>query len=169
MSGIMAAVAGNAQNIILVSGLWVSELNTAQQSPITASTSTEGFVQITRNWIGYFLSPSTGSVGLSIQVSAFQGDSATTTGRLWLGSNAIAGNNAEADITITRTFGSATSTANFNLTAGVRYPVRIRWNGTYDGDSGFFGDPAGGSVTFLANGSSNVSGTIFYNSLTNGF
>jgi hypothetical protein len=170
MAGIMVAVAGNAQNIQYVSGLWVVEQNTTQQSPITSSTSTTGFVSIARNWVGYFLSPSTGSVGLSIQVSAFQGDFAETVGRLWLGNNAIAGNNAQASITISRNFGTGTSTANFNLTAGVYYPIRIRWNGTYDGSSGFFFDePAGGSITFLASGSSNVTGRIFYNSLTNGF
>jgi hypothetical protein len=162
----MAAVAGNAQNIIYASGLWIAETSTVQQSPITASTSTSGFQTIERNWIGYFLSPTTGSVNLGVQATAFSGDSATTTGRLWLGANAAAGNNAQADVTITRFSGSGTSSANFNLTQGVYYPVRIRWNGTYD--ASFF-TSAGGSVTFLLSGSSNVSGTIFYNSLSNGF
>jgi len=170
MSGIMAAVAGNAQNIVYLSGLYVVETNTVQQSPITASVSTSGFTNITRNWIGYFLSPSTGSVSLAVQVTADPGGfdgSASTTGRLWLGNNAAAGVNNQADITISRTSGSGTSTVNFNLVQGVYYPLRIRWNGSYSSSS--FGFISSGSITFLSSGSSNVSGTIFYNSLTNGF
>jgi hypothetical protein len=167
MTGIMAAVAGNAQNIVYVSGLWVVETNTAQQSPITASTSTSGSQSITRNWIGYFLSPSTGSVSLSIQTTAGTTGgfttSAFTTGRLWLGSNAAAGNDAAADITAS---GNQTVNANFNLTQGIYYPIRVRWNGNYQGSSF---NSAFGSITFLASGSSNVSDRIFYNSLSNGF
>ena len=170
MTGIMTAVAGNAQNIIYAAGLWTVETSTVQQSPVTGSTSTFGSQTIERNWIGYFLSPSTGSVNLGVQATAFSGDSAQTTGRLWLGTTAAAGNNAQADVTITRFSGSGTSSANFNLTQGVYYPVRIRWNGSYQGDFSFFGNQsAGGSVTFLLSGSNNVSGTIFYNSLSNGF
>jgi hypothetical protein len=167
MSGIMVAVAGNAQNIVYVSGLYIVETNTAQQSPIFASASN---TTITRNWIGYFLSPSTGSVSLAVQVTADAGGfdgSASTTGRLWLGNNAAAGVNNQADITITRTSGSGTSTVNFNLVQGVYYPLRIRWNGSYS--SSTFGFESSGSITFLASGSSNVSDRIFYNSLTNGF
>jgi hypothetical protein len=167
MSGIMAAVAGNAQNIVYVSGLWVVETNTVQQSPITASTSTSGSQTITQNWIGYFLSPSTGSVTLSVQTTAGTTGgvttSASTTGRLWLGSNADAGNNANADIIAS---GNQTINVNFTLVQGIYYPIRLRWNGSYQG-SAF--NNAFGSITFLASGSSNVSGTIFYNSLTNGF
>jgi len=169
MSGIMVAVAGNAQNIIYTSGLYVVETNTVQQSPITANLSASN-TTITRNWIGYFLSPATGSVSLSVQVTANAGGQdgfASTTGRLWLGSNASAGNNNQADISITRTSGTGTSSTNFNLIQGVYYPLRIRWNGTYIEST--FGFNSSGSITFLASGSSNVSGTIFYNSLTNGF
>jgi hypothetical protein len=167
MSGVMVAVAGNAQNVIYAAGLYKVETSTVQQSPVTDSTSTSDSQTIERNWIGYFLSPSTGSVNLGVQATAFQGDSAQTTGRLWLGSTAAAGNNAQADVTITRFFGSGTSSANFNLTQGVYYPVRIRWNGIYQGDP--FNNDAGGSITFQLGGSSNVSGRIFYNSLSNGF
>jgi hypothetical protein len=166
----MTAVAGNAQNIIYASGLWLVETNTVQQSPITASTSTTGFVSITRNWIGYFLSPSTGSVSLGVQTTNFSGSgggSASTVGRLWLGSNAAAGDNAAADITAS---GNQTINANFNLTQGIYYPIRVRWNGSYSGGSSFFSPTSsGGSTTFLLSGGSNVAGTIFYNSLSNGF
>jgi len=171
MTGIMTAVAGNAQNIIYAAGLWVVETNTVQQSPITASTSTTGFVTITRNWIGYFLSPSTGSVSLGIETTNFSGSgggSASTVGRLWLGNNAAAGDDAAADITAS---GNQTVNANFNLTQGIYYPIRVRWNGSYSGGSTFFGGStnSGGSISFLASGSTDVSGRIFYNSLSNGF
>ena len=161
------AVAGNAQNVIYAAGLYTVETSTVQQSPITDSTSTSGFVTITRTWIGYFLSPSSGTVNLGLQVSAFSGNFASTTGRLWLGSNAPAGNNAQANITINRTSGTGTSSANFDLVQGAYYPLRIRWDGEYDG--GFFFNDAGGSITFQLGGSSNVLGRIFYNSLSNGF
>ena len=164
MTGIMVAVAGNTQNIVYSSGLWLSELNSVDLSPITASAVN---TSITRNWIGYFLSPSTGSVNLSIQAFANEGSAggdAFTVGRLWLGSNAAAGNDANADIVAS---GNQTITVSFNLVAGVYYPLRIRYIGSYS--EGFFGDNSSGGVTFLASGSSNVSGRIFYNSLTNGF
>jgi hypothetical protein len=169
MSGIMAAIAGNAQNINYVAGLWVSEFGFAQQSPITASTTVPAFSNSTvvRNWIGYFRSNTTGSVQLNVQVSADPGfdGSASTTGRLWLGSAAIAGNDAQASIAINRTFGTGLSSANFNLVSGEYYPLRLRWNGQYISDS----DQTSGSILLGVNLSSNVSGLIFYNSFTNGF
>lgn len=170
MSGIMAAIAGNAQNIIYAAGLYVVETAVVQQSPITASVTTSfQNITITRNWIGYFLSDVTATVQLGVQVTAnpgFGGGSATTTGRLWLGDNAVAGNNAAADITISQSSGTETSNANFNLVQGVYTPLRIRWNGSYFPED--FSDVSG-SITFLASGSNNVLGKIFYNTSTNGF
>ncbi len=160
----MVAVAGNSQNINYVDGLWIVETGSADLSPITGSAQN---TSITRNWIGYFLSNTTGSVSLSIQTTASAGNfggSASTVGRLWLGSNAPAGSDGAADITAS---GNQTVTANFNLTTGVYYPLRIRWVGDYE--EGFFGASSSGSITFRAGGSTNVSGSIFYNSLTNGF
>lgn len=164
MTGIMVAVAGNVQNIVYANGLYLVETASVDLSPINGfATNTS----ITRNWIGYFLSNTTGSVSLSIQTTADAGGaggSASTVGRLWLGGAAPAGNDGSADITAS---GNQTISANFNLTAGVYYPLRIRWVGDYD--EGFFGADSDGSITFRASGSTNVSGRIFYNSLTNGF
>jgi hypothetical protein len=177
MTGIMVAVAGTGQNTLLVSGLYVVETESAQQSPITAATSSTGesLVTITRNWIGYFLPAATGNVNLSVQVSASSNfnsfnASASTTGRLWLGDNAEAGINNQANIVINRTFGTGTSTAAFNLTAGVYYPLRIRWNGSYYGGTifnEFSSEPgtASGTITFLVNSSSNVTNRIFYDQI----
>jgi hypothetical protein len=179
MTGIMVAVAGNAQNVAYAPGLYVVETASVQQSPITASASSTGnnTVTVTRNWIGYFIPASTASVTLGIQVSASSDSNsfdsiASTTGRLWLGDAAAAGNNNQADITNTRTSGTGTQNASFSLTAGVYYPLRIRWTGAYTGGFNFnfgFATTASGSITFLASGSSDVSNRIFYNSLTNGF
>lgn len=169
MSGIMAAIAGNAQNIAYADGLFAVGVG-ADLSPITDSVSTTGSVTVTKDWIGYFLSPFTGSVSLSVQTTRSAGaggGSASTTGRLWLGDNAAAGNNAAANITANN---NQTSSANFELAAGIYYPLRIRWNGSYQGGSFFFSSTSsGGSITFLASGSTDVSGQIFYNQFTNGF
>jgi hypothetical protein len=178
MTGIMVAVAGTVQNSpLLAPGLYIVESASVQQSPITGSASSTGSntVNVTRNWIGYFLPASTGNVNLSIQVSAtvdFNSitGTASTTGRLWLGDAAIAGNTAQANISISRTFGFGTSTATFNLISGVNYPLRIRWDGSYFGgvgDDGFsiVNTTSSGSITFLVNSSSNVSNRIFYNQI----
>jgi hypothetical protein len=170
MTGIMVAVAGNTPNIIYAPGLFLVETGSVQLSPVSAGTSTSGSQTITRNWIGYWLAQFTGSIQLSIQTFNFAGSgggSASTTGRLWFGVNAISGVNAEANITAS---GNQTINSNFNLNNGVYYPLRIRWNGTYSGGSNIFGSTnSGGGVTFLADESSDVAGTIFYNSTSNGF
>jgi hypothetical protein len=164
MSGIMVAVAGNAQNIIYVNGLWNTTTG-ADLSPITASATN---TSITRTWIGYFTPASTGTVTLSLQAFANAGDfggSASTQGRLWFGATAISGFD-NSNFTIFAS-GNQTVSANINMTQGIYYPIRIRYDGSYS--EGFFGDDSSGSLTLLAALSSNVSGRIFYNSLTNGF
>jgi hypothetical protein len=163
----MVAVAGTtSRSVVYLPGLYVVETATVQQSPITDSASATGSSQsitIVRNWIGYFLPASTGDVDLNIQVAASSGTgaSASTTGRLWLGTNAIAGNNTQANITNTRTFGTGVITETFNLSAGVYYPFRVRWNGSYSGAGTSV--TASGSILLGVNFSSNVTGRIFYN------
>jgi hypothetical protein len=164
MSGIMAAIAGNSQNTIYADGLFNTTTG-VDLSPITASAVN---TSITRTWIGYFLSESTATVSLGLQTTASAGSfggSASTQALLWFGDTAVSGFvDGNANITSS---GNQTVNVNFAMTQGVYYPVRIRWDGDYE--DGFFGDDSDGSVTFLASGISNVSGKIFYNSLTNGF
>jgi hypothetical protein len=166
MSGIMAAMAGSTRpNIIYADGLFNTTTG-VDLSPITASAENVG--TITRTWIGYFLPASTATVTLSLQTTRDQGFGtfASTVGRLWLGSNAVSGfTDGNANITATN---NQTASTNFAMTQGVYYPVRIRWDGEYDG-GGFFEGDASGSITFLSAGSSNVTNRIFYNTLTNGF
>lgn len=163
MSGIMTAIVGTVSpNIVYAAGLWNTTTG-ADLSPITDSATN---TSISRIWIGYFTPASTATVSLSLQTTAVAGSfggSASTTGELWFGSDAITGSGT-ADIIASN---NQTASANFPMTQGVYYPVRIVWSGDYN--EGGFGRDSDGSITFLASGSSNVSGRIFYNSLTNGF
>jgi hypothetical protein len=164
MAGIMAAVAGNAQNIVYVNGLWNTTTG-ADLSPIN------GFAvnsNITRIWIGYIRANATASFNLGLLAQASAGDfggSATTACRLWFGSVAVSGFN-DSNLTVFAG-GNQFSTANVSMTQGLYYPVRIRWDGFYE--EGLFGDDSSGSIEFYINSNNNVSGLIFYNSLTNGF
>jgi hypothetical protein len=166
MTGIMVAVAGTSQNIILADGLYNTTTG-VDQSPITGSVNIfGGSTSVNQTWIGYFTPASTATVSLSLQTTATNsGGSASTTGRLWLGATAKSGfTDGNANITAS---GNQTVSASFPMLLGVKYAIRIQWTGSYS--VGFFGDFASGSLTFLASGSSNVTNRIFYNSLTNGF
>jgi hypothetical protein len=170
MSGIMTAIVGTttAVNILYGAGLY-NNVTGVDLSPITGSVNIfSGSTTVDQTWIGYFTPASTTTVSLSLQTQAFADDfddSASTTGQLWFGSGAITGSGA-ANITASN---NQTSSANFAMTQGVYYPIRIRWTGAYSTGSFDFGNQAFGSITFLAAGSSNVTNRIFYNTLTNGF
>jgi hypothetical protein len=170
MSGIMTATVGTvtASGIIYGAGLY-SNVSGVDLSPIDGSIFiSSGSTSVDETWIGYFTPASTGSTSLSLQTTAFDNDfndSASTTGRLWLGPTAVSGfTDGNANIAA---FDNDTATTAFSLLAGVKYPVRIRWTGSYS--VGGFSGSASGSITFLVAGSSNVSNRIFYNTLTNGF
>jgi hypothetical protein len=164
MSGIMTAAVGavTAVNKLYTAGLYIVGSG-ADTSPITNS-ATNTFVSTT--WIGYFTPASSGTTTLSLQTTAdagSSGGSASTTGQLWFDTDALVPSGS-ADITATN---NQTVSANFSMTQGVYYPVRIVWTGNYE--EGFFGDNSSGSITFLAAGSSDVTNRIFYNAFTNGF
>jgi GLEYA domain len=159
MSGIVTAIVGtNSINRIYSAGLWLIEGAAADQSPIFGSST--GISTFTRTWIGYFRPSFTGSNTLSL-VTGQGATGSSTVGRLWLGPTAVTGfTDGNANIIAS---GNTTGSTNFDLGVGIYYPIRIRWNGTYTNFS------ASGSITFQANGSSNVTDRIFYNTLTNGF
>lgn len=163
----MTAMVGTttAVNILYGAGLY-NNVTGVDLSPITGSVSvSSGSTSVDQTWIGYFTPASSGTTTLSLQTQAFVGnfnDDASTTGQLWVGSGAITGSGA-ANVTADN---NQTSSANFPMTQGVYYPIRIRWTGSYSVVG--FGS-ASGSITFLAAGSSNVTNRIFYNTLTNGF
>ncbi len=170
MSGIMTAIVGTttAVNVLYGAGLY-NNVTGVDLSPITGSVDIFfGSTTVDQTWIGYFTPAVSGTVNLGLQTQAFEGDfndSASTTGQLWVGSGAITGSGA-ADVTA---FDNQFSSANFAMTQGVYYPVRIRWTGSYTVQSGFGGNQAFGSITFFADSNSNVTNRIFYNTLTNGF
>ena len=160
----MTATVGavTAVNKLYTAGLYIvgSGVDT---SPITDSATN---TSVSRTWIGYFTPASSGSTQLSLQTTASAGifgGSASTTGQLWFGTDALVPSGS-ADITASN---NQTASANFSMTQGVYYPVRIVWTGFYD--EGTFGSNSDGSITFLADGSSNVANRIFYNAFTNGF
>ena len=160
----MTAVVGTstAVNILYGAGLYIVGVG-ADASPIDGSATN---TSISRTWIGYFTPATTTTVTLSLQTTADAGNfggSASTTGQLWFGANAIIPSGA-ANITATN---NQTSSANFAMTQGVYYPIRIVWTGDYE--EGVFGSDSDGSITFSAAGSSDVTNRIFYNTLTNGF
>jgi hypothetical protein len=166
MSGIMTAMVGTvtASSIIYGAGLYNTTTG-VNLSPITGSATN---IVVEQTWIGYFKATTTGSVTLSIQTTRSAGSgggSASTDGRLWFGDIAKSGFN-DSNNNIYASGNQTTNTA-FSVANGVYYPIRIRWNGTYD--EGFFGSNSSGSITFFVAGSSNVSDKIFYNILSNGF
>jgi hypothetical protein len=168
MSGIMTAIVGTttAVNILYGDGLY-NNVTGVDLSPISGSVNIFfGSTTVDQTWIGYFTPATSGTTTLSLQTTAFENDfndDASTTGQLWVGSGAITGSGS-ANITATN---NQTSSANFAMTQGVYYPIRIRWTGSYSVGGG--GGSASGSITFSAAGSSDVTNRIFYNTLTNGF
>jgi hypothetical protein len=170
MSGIMTAMVGTttAVSVLYGAGLY-NNVTGVDLSPISGSASiSNGSISVDQTWIGYFTPASTGTTTLSLQTAADAsnfGGSASTTGQLWLGSGAISGSGG-ADITV---FNNQFASANFPMTQGVYYPIRIQWTGSYSSGGFDFGDTSSGSILFYANFDFNVSDRIFYNTLTNGF
>jgi len=189
MTGIMAAVAGGTQNAIYAAGLY--RVGTGVDgSPINYSASSSGGSSLYYDftWIGYYKPASTGTVTLSLATSYVEyldifgpyqypwGGGGFTVAYLWLGNTAKSGyNTGNANITSNNN----TATYSPSLVAGVYYPMRIQMQMSlpYNPEAYFSGDffdnyypgYANGSFDFLSGGTGNVSGLIWYNTLTNGF
>ena len=166
MSGIMAAVAGNGQNIVYLAGLYGPA--GADQSPITDSDS-NNLTPFTRDWIGYYKPAGTGSVSFGL-TTVWSSDDPTegqySIGYVWVGNVAKSGYNAGNALLSSN---NSTGSGSISLIAGQYYPIRIQWSAYLPFQGGFFGYSTSGSMAFTGEGSSNVSGKIFYNRLTNGF
>jgi hypothetical protein len=163
MSGIMAAVAGNSQNIVYTAGLYGPA--GVDQSPIDDSDSNNP-TPFTRDWIGYYRPVSTGSVLFGLQTLWSSGDNIGqySQGYVWVGNTAKSGyNSGNALLTSDDNY----ATGSVSLVAGQYYPIRIRWS-AYLRDPGVFYN-TNGSMAFYVNSSTTLGSTIFYNSLTNGF
>lgn len=167
MSGIMATAVGiiAAQNIIYGSGLYGPD--GVDLSPVSRSES--NVFTITRTWIGYYRAPSTGSIQFGVQAlwnsdDSFEGQ--YSRGYVWVGNVAKSGyTTSNALASADNSFG----TGNISLVSGLYYPIRMQWDAYLPTSGGFFGYDTDGSITLYVNSSTNVSGAIFYNTLTNGF
>lgn len=167
MSGIMTAVAGNGQNIVYTAGLYGPA--DVDLSPISDSDSNNN-TAFTRTWIGYYKPASTGSIsfGLTTVWSSDDGSKGQySNGYVWIGNVAKSGYNSGNAVLFSN---DNTASGSVALIAGQYYPIRIQWNAYLPWNDSFFNSYfTDGSMSFTGEGSTNVSGKIFYNSLTNGF
>ena len=187
MTGIMAAIAGGTQNIIYAAGLYNSSVALVDTSPIDFSSNSSGGSQsFNYTWAGYYRPAATGTVTLGLATSYQEvvqnigffdwGGGGSAVAYFWLGQNAIS-NPQVGNANIVSN--NNTSTFSPSLVAGIYYPVRINMivNLPYDQFAYYRGFPtfqyypgwANGSFNFLSNGSTNVSGLVWYNTRTNGF
>jgi hypothetical protein len=172
MSGINAAVLGNAQNVIYVPGLVQGiysgyagsnaaffdnrgPFSTAiAGSPISYTSFSSS--QISVLWIGYIRPTVTGTITFSFSVSL---NDASNYNMFWVGPQARSGYTA-ANANFQGQGGSAATT----VSAGLYYPIRLQLS--YEGNDGFFDDP---ELFFSMQVNGVNSYPIFYNSLTQGF
>lgn len=161
MTGIMAAIAGNTQNIVYASGLYGP--TGVDQAPINGSDS-NNLVAQSKTWIGYFRPTVTGS-NLFTVAASWSSDEPTngqySRAYLWVGSTAVSGYTtgnalAAAD--------DSSNSGSISLVAGQYYTVRVQWNYYFPFDSGFFGYDTSGNFSLAPPG-----GTYWYNTKTNGF
>ena len=187
MSGIMAAVAGGTQNIVYLAGLYNSSYG-VETSPIDFSTnSSGGAASYNFTWAGYYRPASTGVVTLGLATSYQEvvqnigfynwGGGGFAVAYFWLGQNAISNPQAgNANITSNNN----TATYSPSLVGGLYYPIRINMimslpydSQAYQWRGGFFpayyAGWANGAFNFQQNGSTDVTGRIWYNRQTNGF
>jgi hypothetical protein len=161
MTGIMSAIAGNAQNIVYASGLYGP--TGVDQAPINGSDLNNSVVQ-SKTWIGYFRPTAGGSNSFGISAawtSDDTGEGQYSRAYVWVGALALSGyttGNALAAADNSSGSGSAT------LVAGQYYPIRVQWNYYFPFDGGFFGFDTSGSFSLTP-----PSGTYWYNTKSNGF
>lgn len=181
MTGIMAAVAGGAQNVIYAAGLYKAGIG-VETSPIDFSASSEsgGALSYDYTWTGYYRPAATGTVTLGLATNYTEyltnygpynwGGGGYTRAYLWLGNTAKSGyNTSNANITSNNN----TATYSPSLVAGIYYPVRIQMQMYLPYDANFFGGfydaYANGAFNFQSSGSTTVTNLIWYNTKTNGF
>jgi hypothetical protein len=180
MTGIMAAVAGVSPNVIYAAGLY-GPFGPANFTVSSSGTSQGGSsVSINYTWIGYLRPALTGTNTVTINSvwdqftdsfggtrNADWGGGPSSVSRVWVGSNAIAGNTGAAN----QVSNNSTVTYSPSLIAGIYYPFRYNWQAflpysafAYN-DFGFDfpGWTTGNCFVSVSNGSG------FYNTRTNGF
>ena len=130
---------------------------TSVQTTAISEPSSDDGSNFSVQWLGYFKPTTTETYTLFI--------SSDDGSYLWIGANAISGfTTANSTINNGGAHGPVEVSATVSLTAGIYYPIRMQ-----------FGEIGGGDV-FTFNHSTptitkttNVTGKVFYNSITNGF
>ena len=130
---------------------------TSVQTTAISEPGTDDGSSFSCQWLGYFRPTTTESH--TFFLSSDDGS------YMWLGANALSGfTTANALINNGGAHGTVEVSASISLTAGVDYPIRIQ-----------FGEIGGGDVlafnysTATISKTTNVTGKVFYNPITNGF
>lgn len=179
MSGVMAAVAGGAQNVIYAAGLYNTSYG-VETSPVDYSASSvNGALNFTYTWVGYYRPAATGTVAIGMAGSYAEylstygpyswGGNGYVAAYLWLGNTAKSGyTGGNANVTIYNN----TSSYSPSLIAGIYYPIRIQMTMVLPYQYPYFNfytAYANGAFSFLSNGSTDTNTLIWYNRLSNGF
>ena len=129
---------------------------TSVQTTAISEPSSDDGTNFSVQWLGYFKPTTTETYTLFI--------SSDDGSYLWIGANAISGfSTANSTINNGGAHGTTEQSATVSLTAGVYYPIRMQ-----------FGEIGGGDVftfnysTPTISKTTNVTGLVFYNSITNG-
>jgi hypothetical protein len=129
---------------------------TSVQTTVISEPATDDGSNFSVQWLGYFKPTTTETYTLFI--------SSDDGSYLWIGANAISGfTTTNSTINNGGAHGNTEKNATVSLTAGIFYPIRMQ-----------FGEIGGGDVftfnysTPTITKTTNVTGLVFYNSLTNG-
>lgn len=186
MTGIVAAAASISSGLTFGAGLYRTlpsgEVDT---SPISVSTQSSQFaaVSLTFQWQGYIKAITTGSIDLGAScpyteyISDYSGTFISSWGGggnstcyIWTGATARSGYNTG---NYTAFIQNSSGSVPFSVVNNTYYLVRVEWSTSLPRDIEFGFGPivyfAQSNFDFTINGSSAVSGQIFYNTQTNGF
>ena len=130
---------------------------TLVQTTVIEEPVTDAGSNFSMQWLGYFLPTTTETYTLFL--------SSDDASYLWIGSNAISGfTTANATVNNGGTHGNEERSGTAALTAGVYYPIRIQYGEQSGGDVMSFNHETTSIVK-----TTNVTGKVFYNPVTNGF
>lgn len=189
MTGILAVVASTSLNLVPAAGLYRTQpSSTPDLSPIAVGdqTSFSSVQNLTYEWQGYIRANATGSINLGASCPYQEwydaqntnpfplnwGGGGDSTCYIWTGATARSGYNAG---NYTAFIQNGTGSVPFAVTNSVYYPVRVQWTTSLPRFQGFSQSVgvyvyyAISSFAFEINGTSSVSGQIFYNDVTDGF
>lgn len=134
-----------------------TSIATTIQTTIIEEPSSEDGNSFSMQWLGYFVPSTTESYTFYLN-----SDDASY---LWIGSNAISAfTTNNATINNGGTHGPIEVSASVSLTSGVYYPIRIQYGENGGGDVLSFNHS-----TATIGKTTNVTGKVFYNLVTNGF